>query len=157
MNYKDLIYSLSCLTFITVIGGAVYEHLAVVPRWSAAPPVSLTMFQGEYGLNAGAFWTVIHPITLITIVAALFVSWKTPRKRNVVMTTAGYFIVLITTAIYFVPELLEIIGTPPSDTVDAPLTKRAEMWETLSLVRLAFMLGLSIVLLGGLTKSVNRR
>jgi hypothetical protein len=58
---KDLIYALTCLCFTIMIGGAVYEHLNIVPQWSAAPPLSLSMFQGEYGLKPGTFWMVIHP------------------------------------------------------------------------------------------------
>ena len=57
---KDIIYSIACLSFAIIIGGAVYEHLNVVPQWSAAPPVSLSMFQGEYGLKPDLFWKIIH-------------------------------------------------------------------------------------------------
>jgi hypothetical protein len=39
---KDLLYALTCLAFAIIIGGAVYEHLNVVPQWAAAPPVSLS-------------------------------------------------------------------------------------------------------------------
>ena len=37
---KDIIYSIACLSFAIIIGGAVYEHLNVVPQWAAAPPVN---------------------------------------------------------------------------------------------------------------------
>ncbi|WP_199474285.1 hypothetical protein [Adhaeribacter pallidiroseus] len=138
--------------FCGVIGAAIYEHRAVVPQWSAAPPASLSMFQGKYGLNAGAFWMYIHPVTLFLLMAALALSWKTARKKNLLITAAGYLAILGITAIYFVPELMAITGTPFSETVDPSLIKRAQLWELLSLFRLAVLVGLAIYLFLGLTK-----
>lgn len=152
MNAKAILYAFACLSFSIVIGGAVYEHLAVVPRWSAAPPVSLSMFQGKYGLNAAAFWTRIHPVTLLLLIAALAAAWKTAGRKNLLLTLAGYAVIIGTTAAYFVPELLAITGTAFSQTADPALTERAQRWELLSLVRLATMVVMAIVLLLGLTR-----
>ncbi len=152
MNAKDLIYTFACLSFAVVIGAAVYEHLAVVPQWSAAPPASLSMFQGKYGLNAGAFWMYIHPVTLLLFFATLIFFRKTERRKNIVVTLTGYVIILLITATYFVPELMAITGTAFSETVDPSLTKRAQLWELLSLIRLLVSIVLSIVLFLGLTK-----
>lgn len=152
MMYKSLIYSLACLSFAIVIGGAVYEHLAVVPRWSAAPPQSLAMFQGAYGLNAAAFWKPIHPVTLLLLALALAASWKTAARRPVLVVFASYVAILLITFIFFVPELLAITGTAYSETADADLTRRAGLWEILSLVRLAFLIVLGLILFTGLTR-----
>lgn len=157
MKLKDLLYSFACLSFSIVIGAAVYEHIAVVPRWAAAPPLSLSMFQGEYGLNPGAFWKSIHPVTLLLIIAVLIAFWKTERKRNVLITLVGYLIILAVTAIYFVPELLEITGTAFSKTVDLSLTKRAALWENLSILRLLVLIVLVLQLFLGLTKVSGKR
>ncbi|MDQ4141473.1 MAG: hypothetical protein M3142_13270, partial [Bacteroidota bacterium] len=132
MKIKDITYSITCLSFAIIIGAAVYEHLAVVPRWSAGPPASLSMFQGKYGLNAGAFWKLIHPVTLLLFTATLTLFWKTERRKNILVTLTGYVIILIITATYFVPELLAITGTAFSETFDPTLTKRAQLWELLS-------------------------
>jgi hypothetical protein len=156
MNFKNLIYSIACLSFSVVIGAAIYEHLAVVPRWAAGPPASLSMFQGDYGLYAQAFWIPIHPITLTLLLLTLIISWKSPRRTNVLTNLIGYVAILVITSIYFVPELIAITTTPYSDTVDAALTERAEKWEMLSLVRLGFLIILSLILFMGLTRS-NRR
>lgn len=152
MNYKNIIYCLGCLSFCIVIGAAVYEHLGVVPKWSAAPPKSLTMFQGEYGLNAGAFWKLIHPVTLILLIANLIMFWHTQRRMSLTIPLIGYAIILITTFVFFVPELLSITSTTYSNIADSPLTKRAKLWETLSIIRLFLLTGLAMVLLLGLTK-----
>jgi hypothetical protein len=60
---KTFLLIFGCISFIIVIGGATYEHAAVVPRWTAAVPASLAMFQGDYGLAPANFWIAIHPIT----------------------------------------------------------------------------------------------
>lgn len=153
---KDVIYSIACLLFTIVIGGAVYEHLAVVPRWSAAPPLSLSMFQGEYGLNAGLFWMTIHPVTLLFFIVALVMHWRTPRKKNLLITFLSYVLILAITSVYFVPELIDITSTAYSTTPDASLTERAKLWEVLSIVRLFVLIVLAIILFLGLTKSKLR-
>jgi hypothetical protein len=134
------------------MGGAVYEHIAVVPRWKLAPPASLAMFQGEYGLNAGQFWMLIHPVTVIFLFAALVANWKTTRKRYIAITISGYLIILVTTFIWFVPELLSITTTPYQPVIDKNLVKRANLWEILSLIRLLFLFHLAAILLFSLTK-----
>jgi hypothetical protein len=93
MHVRNLLLSLACLSFIIVIGGAVYEHIAVVPRWSVAPPSSLAMFQGPYGLNPAPFWQIIHPITLVFFIAALVANWKTQRRKLILIAFGGYFLV----------------------------------------------------------------
>jgi len=149
---KNLSYSFAALAFACVIGAAVYEHLTVVPQWSAAPPASLTMFQGTYGLKPDKFWMLIHPVTLLLFVITLVLHWKTARRKNLLITLGGYAFVLCVTTIYFVPELISIITAPLSTTADSDLTARAKLWELLSIVRLGCLIVLSMVLFLGLTK-----
>jgi cytochrome bd-type quinol oxidase subunit 2 len=153
---KDLFYALTCLCFTIMIGGAVYEHLNVVPQWSAAPPHSLAMFQGEYGLKPETFWMVIHPVNFVLFIITLVLHWKTARRKTVAGVLLLYTAIIVITAIYFVPELISIISTPFSTTADAGLTQRASRWETLSLVRLGVLLVMAVVLFLGLTKEAHR-
>ncbi|MBX2920908.1 MAG: hypothetical protein KF746_01850 [Chitinophagaceae bacterium] len=153
MNFKNILYVFACLSFAVVVGAAIYEHIAVVPRWSAAPPASLSMFQGKYGLNPTPFWIAIHPVTLLLLAAAIILFRKTGSKVYLLITSVGYVIVLIITFAYFVPELIAITGTPYSEHIDDSLTKRAKQWEILSLVRLSFLIILAIAAFLGLTKS----
>ena len=157
MNFKNLIYSFTCLSFSVIIGAAIYEHLCVVPQWAAGPPASLSMFQGDYGLYAQAFWIPIHPVTVVLMLITLLMSWKSPRRINVLIPFIGYAAVLAITFIFFVPELIAITTTTYADTVDSGLTERAKQWEMLSLVRLGFLIILSLILFSGLTRTNNRR
>ncbi|HEX2533417.1 MAG TPA: hypothetical protein VHK69_06760, partial [Chitinophagaceae bacterium] len=79
---QNLLYAFTCLSFATVIGGAVYEHMNIVPTWAAAPPVSLSMFQGEHGLKPEHFWKFIHPLTLLLFLGTLAAHWKSARRKN---------------------------------------------------------------------------
>ncbi|MGC4231973.1 MAG: hypothetical protein QM594_03095 [Niabella sp.] len=153
MNFENIIYALACLSFAVVVGAAIYEHIAVVPGWSAAPPASLSMFQGKYGLNPTPFWKAIHSVTLLLLAAAIILFWKTGSKAYLLITSVGYIIVLMITFAYFVPELIAITSTSYSENIDDFLTKRAKQWEVLSLVRLSFLIILAITAFLGLTKS----
>jgi hypothetical protein len=154
---RTLLLILGCISFIVVIGGAIYEHLAVIPVWSSAVPASLAMFQGEYALVPLNFWMSIHPITVALLVIALIANWRTPRRNYVLTTLIGYLTILAVTFAYFVPELMSLIHTAYGPTVDAELTRRAGLWETLSLVRLGGLFALAVVLLLGLSKSTDER
>src|SRR5688572_615361 len=115
---KDIIYAISCLSFAIIIGGAVYEHLNVVPQWAAAPPVSLSMFQGEYGLKPDLFWKMIHPVTILLFTVTLIIHWKSDRRKPLSIVFISYAAILTITAIYFVPELISITTstfTPVAD------------------------------------------
>jgi len=135
----NLLLSLAILSYIIVIGGATYEHLAVVPQWTAAPPASLAMFHGTYGLQAQKFWIPIHPVTLLLMTAALVANWRSARRKPIAFCMAGYVLVLVITFAHFVPELIVLTTTPYAETIDAGLQARASNWESWSLVRLAFL------------------
>ena len=57
---RNLFLVLAGICFVMVIGGAVYEHLALVPGWVSAVPASLSVFQGAYRLTPEKFWMPMH-------------------------------------------------------------------------------------------------
>jgi hypothetical protein len=152
---KNLLLILASLSFVSIMGAAIYEVISTTPQWSAAPPQSLTMFQGKYGLNSGLFWTIIHPVTILLLVAALFANWNNGRRKQILVVFSSYILILIMTATYFVPELLHIITSPYQNQVDRDLQLRAALWEKLSFARLCLVVLLSVVLLSALTKPAN--
>jgi len=157
MNFRNILYALTCLSFVVIVGAAIYEHTALWPAAFSEPPRSLSVFQGPYRLNAAIFWMSVHPVTLLLFVITLIVSWKTARRKNILIAMGGYVIILLTTFSFFVPELIALTGTPYSDTVDASLQTRGSRWITLSLIRLVVLLVLTMTLLLGLTKEENGR
>jgi hypothetical protein len=154
---RTLLLILGCISFIIVIGGATYEHAAVVPVWSSAVPASLSMFQGEFALAAWKFWIPIHPVTMVLLIIGLIANWRTPRRSYIIATILGYTAILGLTFLYFVPELMAITQSAYSATIDAELTRRANLWESLSFVRLGSMVVMAVVLLFGLSKPDHTR
>ena len=153
---RTLLLILGCISYIIVIGAATYEHAAVVPVWTSAVPASLSMFQGEYGLMPWNFWIPIHPITIVLLTAALITNWRSERRNYILTTLVGYLVILAITFSYFVPELVAlVVQTPYSATIDLELTRRANLWEMLSLVRLVGLFVLAVILLLGLSKPVD--
>jgi hypothetical protein len=115
------------------------------------------MFQGEYGLNAAPFWQPVHPVTLILFIVTLVLNRKTDRLKLIALPFITYFLILIITAVYFVPELIDIIQTPYQSVTDPVLQSRAEKWEILSLIRLFVLILSSTLLLTALTKPANNK
>lgn len=152
MNFKNLIYVAICLSFSIVIGAGIYEHTTLWPNAFAEVPRSLTVFQGPFKLNSAAFWIPIHPITLVLFITTLIVTWKTNRRKNVLITMAGYVLILVITFLYFVPELMDLTGTKFSDVGEVSLTERGQRWIMLSLVRAGVLIVLAFNLFLGLTK-----
>lgn len=152
MNFKNLIYALTCLCFSIILGAAIYEHIAVWPAAFAEPPKSLTMFQSAYKLNAAPFWMFIHPITLLLFIVTLILSWKSKRRKYVFIPMIIYIIILIATFSFFVPQLTSIVNTAYSETVDKNLQNQGNMWIILSIIRALILFALAITLFFGLTK-----
>ncbi len=154
------VYILGCISFIIVVGGATYEHLAIVPVWASAVPASLSMFQGDFPIAAQRFWIPAHPISLLLLTASLILNWKSKRRNAILAGLVGYLAVLIITFVYFVPELMAITRSTYSPGVDNVLTQRAGTWESLSLMRLGFLYAMAVIFLFGLstrTDSENSR
>lgn len=156
MNFRNFLYIITCISFGVVIGAAVYEHTALWPVAYSMLPKSLAIFQGPYRFDSAPFWIYIHPVTLVLFISTAILTWNTERKKFVLIPLVGYIAVLLITFTYFVPELMDLLGSPYSDTYDVELTGRAQQWVTLSLIRGAFLIVFSGFLLLGLTKSEAR-
>jgi len=154
-TFRTVILILASISFIVVMGGAVYEHVGIVPVWASAAPASLAMFQGEYPIAPFRFWIPIHPITFGLLLLSLILNWGTVRRNYILTVIVGYAFVLLATFFWFVPQLMSIIGTAYSTGIDAELTQRAQSWEFWSQVRLGSIFVLAFILLFGLSKSAE--
>lgn len=142
------------VAFLIVCGGAVYEHVVTIPVWTTAPPESLAMFHGDYGAQPARFWQSIHPVALLASVIALALNWKIlPRRKMIGITLGGYLLVLVLTAIYFVPELMTLTLDPQAQIPPDEWKSRADTWEILSLIRAVFMILLAIPLIHAATRA----
>ncbi len=151
MTAATILLHVVTLGWGVLMGAVIYEHVAVVPVWAAQPPASLAMWRGDHRLRAERFWMGVHPVLLLALIATVALTWSATDLRNsVLVTVAGYVLVLAVTAVWFVPELLHLTTSPDGAIPAAEWSRRARRWELLSICRGVFMLGLSWPLLRAL-------
>lgn len=137
-----------------LVGAIVYSHITFIPAYLADLPNSAIVATGKYGINEAPFWISIHPILILSMLVALFSNWKLKPRRNLIgITFTIYAAVLIVTWIYFVPELMAFAQSAESSLPAAEWRARGHRWQTLSLIRGAFVFAGFIPLLIATSKS----
>lgn len=144
---------ITTVAYLLLNGAQLFETAVLVPVWTAAPPASLHIFQGYYGLDFKAFWIVAHSLHELTFVAALVLNWKiATRRRVLVAVLLVHIAVRAWTLLYFAPVIISFQNTPATDTINPALQQQAAQWRDLNLVRVAIFLFLSFALI-----PLNRR
>lgn len=150
--------------FITIIlwgvllGGMVYSHIVYFPPYLSDLPNSAIIVNGKYALSEGNFWMTIHPLLILSLNIALILNWKFKDRRSLIlMTMTIYFIVLICTALYFLPELGAFKASPTSNISPAEWLDRGNRWQYLSWIRGSVMFVGILPLLMALTKATDLR
>ena len=122
--------------YLVMNGAQIFETVLIVPAWTAAPPASLGLFQGAYGLDFKAFWIAVHSIHELTFIAALIACWKLPSIRWALLELLGVHVaVRVWTIAYFAPTIIAFQGLPVSTQADHQLVAQAARWRTLNLLR----------------------
>ncbi|MFO0624113.1 MAG: hypothetical protein U0325_00735 [Polyangiales bacterium] len=151
MTTSTILLQVSAVGWGVLCGGIVYEHLAVVPQWSARPPESLTMWTGPHRVKAERFWIGIHPILIGLLAAAMITGWSDVARRTSLMVVLGtYLAALALTGVWFVPELLRLTTDPAAPIPPAEWGDRAKRWEKASIVRGVILVGMAWPLLDAL-------
>lgn len=120
----------------TMLGGIAYSHLVYFPVYLSALPASAVVANGPYGLNESTFWMSLHPPLLVSLIIALTLNWKVePRRKLIGSSLALYVMLLVATAVYFVPELIAFQESPSSSLTQGEWSARAARWERLSWLR----------------------
>lgn len=139
---------ITTVAYLLLNGAQLFETAVVVPVWTAAPPASLHLFQGRYGLDFKNFWIVAHSLHELTFLAALFLNWKIASRRNaLVVVFVIHAVVRAWTLLYFAPVIISFQQTPVSATIDQALQEKAALWLSLNLVRVAIFMLLSFALI----------
>jgi hypothetical protein len=140
----------------TLLGGVAYSHLVYFPVYLSALPASAVVVNGPYGLNDTIFWAIIHPLLIVSLVAAVMANWKTRSRRNlIVLSFVVYVVILLISAFYFVPELTLFKHSPESTLTAADWIARGKRWQRLSWLRGVAMYLAFLPLLLALTKTDN--
>jgi hypothetical protein len=141
----------------TVLGGIVYSHLVYFPVYLSALPDSAVVVNGPYGLHEAIFWMTVHPLLILSLIVALVLNWKsTSRRKLILISFAIYFLVLVVTQIYFIPELIAFERSPESKVLPGEWLARGQRWQRLSWTRGAIMYAAILPLLLALTRPSAR-
>lgn len=149
---------LSIILWGTVLGGIVYSHLVYFPVYLSALPDSAVVVNGPYGLHEAVFWMTIHPLLILSLIVALVLNWKSESRRKLIsISFAIYFLVLVVTQIYFIPELIAFAESTKSTVLPSEWLARGQRWQRLSWIRGAVMYAGILPLLLALTKTVSNK
>lgn len=130
---------LAMLAAVAVCAAGSYEHVVIVPAWTEAPPASLALFHGPYGVDTGRWWRAVHIPTSLLAVAASVLLRGQPARAFAGAAALGYVIVLAATGVWYLPELVALTGDLAAPIAHPEWRERAQRWEMASLVRLAVM------------------
>ena len=136
-----------------LIGGIVYSHIVYMPAYLGHLPVSNNLIRGDYGLKDENFWMFIHPFAILSTIVSLVLNWKQKDRRKLISVTAViYGLVIIATALYFVPGLLAFAKAEELGLTPATLYEQGQLWQRLSWIRGGCMFAGFLLLLVALTK-----
>ena len=153
---RNLSLIVSIVLWATLLGGIVYSHLVFFPVYLSALPDSAVLVHGPYALHEERFWTLIHPLLILSLLLTLWLNWRFKRRRLLIGITAGiYLIALVATMLYFVPELMAFLRSPESPVSRDEWFARGQRWQHLSWVRGVMMYAGFIPLLLALMESTQ--
>jgi len=139
---------ITTLAYFLMNGAQIFETAVIIPKWTAAPPGSLQMFKGRYGLDFKGFWIATHSIHEITFILAIIFSWKLELIRNwLLLLFAIHFTVRVWTLAYFAPNIIEFQRIANTTTTGTDLLSRISLWRTLNYFRVGAFIAVSIGLI----------
>src|ERR1043165_2338366 len=114
---RDLSLAIAIVVWATLLGGIVYSHVVWFPPYLSDLPKTAALAQTIHDKH---FWLALHPPALLSLIAALALNWKLRARRKLIATTmAIYAVAIITTALYFVPELIAFRDSASSNVAPA--------------------------------------
>jgi hypothetical protein len=139
-------------------GAQLFAVAVIVGTVTEAPPRSLAMYSGEYGYDSGPFWEVMPTVTLVLLLLALVVNWRTQRRRLLVGAVGAFLLAGLFVVFVMGPLQAEVVSAGFADTVDPALAARAARWHTLDWISWALTLvpGVLLVLALGSPSTSDR-
>ena len=139
-----------------LLGGIVYSHIVFFPVYLSNLPDSAVVVNGTYGMHEAPFWMTIHPLLILSLIAALVLNWKFKARRKLILVSFGiYLVVIAVTSMYFLPELIAFEQSPQSNLPPAEWLARGNRWQYLSWIRGTVMFIAILPLLFSLAKSAD--
>jgi hypothetical protein len=141
-----LLYSLCAFFLIT--GASLWETVVFVPVWASGNPATLTVLEGNAGLDSTILWLVVHSLFEIILLLTLVFNWKTKSRRApLLLLGILYAVIRIWTVLYFAPSFLDFQKLSSRPEIASSLIARTVLWEKLNYVRTGLVVALNISML----------
>lgn len=138
---------ITTLAYFLMNGAQLFETFVIIPKWTAAPPISFNLFKGKYGLDFKAFWIIVHSIHEITFILAIVFCWNIESIRNwLLILFAVHFAVRVWTIMYFAPNIIEFQKIANADETVTSLSERTKKWKQLNYLRVGVFVVVSVAL-----------
>ncbi len=133
---RGLIAMLAPLLASMLLGAAVYELVVVAPNFQVDIPESLERLSQFYSVaNPGTLFRVLAPATQLSLVLALVLWWRDPRRRWLyAVAVLGVVIGDVITFTYHYPRN-EFLFTAPAQKPVPELVVAAREWATGNVAR----------------------
>jgi len=136
---------ITTLAYFMMNGAQIFETAVVIPKWTAAPPESLQLFKGKYGLDLKTFWIVAHSAHELTFILAILFCWKLEPIRNwLLLLFVVHVAVRVWTLLYFAPNIIDFQRIANSTETVADLTNRVALWQKWNYLRVGLFVAISL-------------
>jgi hypothetical protein len=120
---------LLCFFMAVALGGGFYEHIILVPLWSASPPASFTVIQPGTGVPLQTFWIPVHAGITVFVLSSVFLTWKDIKVRRLLLVgLASYIIMRVWSGLFFIREMLEFQRVSVTSAPSPELSARVASW-----------------------------
>lgn len=154
-----LLLGIGVLGQAMLLGANSFEAVVDVPNWR--DPASLRAYRAfTKHRNAGHFYRVLSPLTIVALVAALGVGWSGPGAREALVGGAVFAAVTaeLFTVAYFFPRNKLLFFEPAEEEPGARSRELVEQWGRANVVRVSLstlgvisgLIGLATAAAGGL-------
>ncbi len=139
---------ITTVAYLLLNGAQIFETAVIVPVWTASPPESFHIFQGNYGLDFKVFWIISHSIHELTFILAIIFNWKISNRRKwLLMLFAIHMVMRAWTLAYFAPNIIAFQHLSSSTMPDDALQQKTMLWKNLNYLRVAVFLFVSFALI----------
>jgi hypothetical protein len=141
---RSILTSLTFLVFLVwsciVLGGGLYEAIAVWPLIAADPPRSLAVTNQVLAVAGRAgmfFWSWVTPGLGLVGLAALLTSFGTPRPHRTwrIASTVLLLVTVAATFLYFRPTIISLVVNHGGGQPDDEIATQMRRWVMLNWVR----------------------
>jgi hypothetical protein len=118
------------------IGGGLYEHIVLVPLWSASAPSFFSVIQPGTGVPLQNFWIPVHSAITIFLILSFVFTWREKKVRHQLFIGAiSYIVMSAWSGLFFIREMLAFQQVPLNSAPTPELSARVQKLDLLELVQ----------------------